>query len=75
MKAPIICGREPAATAEEKKLGAEQSAELSVNVNRVMPMIEISFCTFRKLYYYPSLVIEVVILLDNYKNLLYRTDS
>ncbi|KAG4404021.1 hypothetical protein AAZX31_01G229500 [Glycine max] len=33
-EAPIICGREPAATAEEKKLGAEQSAELSVNVNR-----------------------------------------
>ncbi|KAL2349569.1 hypothetical protein Fmac_003569 [Flemingia macrophylla] len=33
-EAPIICGREPAATAEEKKLGAERSAELSVNVNQ-----------------------------------------
>ncbi|CAJ1924287.1 unnamed protein product [Sphenostylis stenocarpa] len=33
-EAPIICGREPAATAEEKKLGAERSAELSINVNQ-----------------------------------------
>ncbi|XP_027912240.1 protein CHROMATIN REMODELING 25 [Vigna unguiculata] len=33
-EAPIICGREPAATVEEKKIGAERSAELSVNVNR-----------------------------------------
>ncbi|RDY04883.1 Protein CHROMATIN REMODELING 25, partial [Mucuna pruriens] len=33
-EAPIICGREPAATVEEKKLGAERSAELSVEVNR-----------------------------------------
>ncbi|XP_027362727.1 protein CHROMATIN REMODELING 25 [Abrus precatorius] len=33
-EAPIICGREPAATAEEKKLGAERSAELSVKVNQ-----------------------------------------
>ncbi|KAL9276140.1 hypothetical protein ACSQ67_026312 [Phaseolus vulgaris] len=33
-EAPIICGREPSATAEEKKIGAERSAELSVNVNR-----------------------------------------
>ncbi|XP_020237119.1 protein CHROMATIN REMODELING 25 isoform X2 [Cajanus cajan] len=33
-EAPIICGREPAAPPEEKKLGAERSAELSVNVNR-----------------------------------------
>ncbi|WVZ22366.1 hypothetical protein V8G54_000910 [Vigna mungo] len=30
-EAPIICGREPAATVEEKKIGAERSAELSVN--------------------------------------------
>lgn len=36
MKAPIICGREPAATEEEKKLGAERSAELSAKVNQVM---------------------------------------
>ncbi|KAK7405812.1 hypothetical protein VNO78_07422 [Psophocarpus tetragonolobus] len=33
-EAPIICGREPAATAEEKKLGDERSVELSVNVNQ-----------------------------------------
>ncbi|XP_061354468.1 protein CHROMATIN REMODELING 25 isoform X2 [Gastrolobium bilobum] len=33
-EAPIICGREPAATAEEKKLGAERTAELSAQVNR-----------------------------------------
>ncbi|CAK9168936.1 unnamed protein product [Ilex paraguariensis] len=31
---PIICGREPTATAEEKKLGAERSAELSAKVNQ-----------------------------------------
>ncbi|KAK7253202.1 hypothetical protein RIF29_37728 [Crotalaria pallida] len=33
-EAPIICGREPTATAEEKKLGAERSAELSLKVNQ-----------------------------------------
>ncbi|KAI4295641.1 hypothetical protein L6164_035664 [Bauhinia variegata] len=33
-QAPIICGREPTATAEEKKLGAERSAELSGQVNQ-----------------------------------------
>ncbi|WJX54532.1 DNA-dependent ATPase protein rad54 [Trifolium repens] len=33
-EAPIICGREPAATAEEKKLGAERTAELSAKVNQ-----------------------------------------
>lgn len=36
MKAPIICGREPTATEEEKKLGAERSAELSAKVNQVI---------------------------------------
>jgi len=46
LKAPIICGREPAATVEEKKIGAERSAELSVNVNRVMCAIPILLCTF-----------------------------
>ncbi|WVZ04126.1 hypothetical protein V8G54_024932 [Vigna mungo] len=30
-EAPIICGREPVATVEEKKIGAERPAELSVN--------------------------------------------
>jgi hypothetical protein len=34
MKAPIICGREPNASAEEKKLGSERSAELSAKVNQ-----------------------------------------
>ncbi|XLV01904.1 hypothetical protein S245_016241, partial [Arachis hypogaea] len=34
-EAPIISGREPNATTEEKKLGAERSAELSAKVNRV----------------------------------------
>ncbi|CAL4967142.1 unnamed protein product [Urochloa decumbens] len=33
-EAPIICGREPTATAEEKKLGSERSAELSAKVNQ-----------------------------------------
>ncbi|KAE9612789.1 hypothetical protein Lal_00027488 [Lupinus albus] len=33
-EAPIICGREPTATAEEKKLGAERSTELSIKVNQ-----------------------------------------
>ncbi|TYK13976.1 protein CHROMATIN REMODELING 25 isoform X1 [Cucumis melo var. makuwa] len=32
--APIICGREPIATEEEKKLGAQRSAELSEKVNQ-----------------------------------------
>ena len=36
MKAPIICGREPNASVEEKKLGAERSAELSAKVNQVI---------------------------------------
>lgn len=33
-EAPIVCGREPTATEEEKKLGAERSAELSAKVNQ-----------------------------------------
>ncbi|KAL8151353.1 hypothetical protein V2J09_021161 [Rumex salicifolius] len=33
-EAPIICGREPNATAEEKVLGAERSIELSAKVNQ-----------------------------------------
>lgn len=36
MKTPIICGREPAASEEEKKLGVERSAELSAKVNQVI---------------------------------------
>ncbi|KAJ6395975.1 hypothetical protein OIU77_021096 [Salix suchowensis] len=31
---PIICGREPTATEEEKQLGAERSGELSAKVNQ-----------------------------------------
>ncbi|KAL8156238.1 hypothetical protein AgCh_001365 [Apium graveolens] len=31
---PIICGREPSATEDEKKLGIERSAELSAKVNQ-----------------------------------------
>ncbi|XP_025823979.1 DNA repair and recombination protein RAD54 isoform X2 [Panicum hallii] len=33
-EAPIICGREPNASSEEKKLGSERSAELSAKVNQ-----------------------------------------
>ncbi|KAJ4825812.1 Protein CHROMATIN REMODELING 25 [Turnera subulata] len=33
-EAPIICGREPTATEEEKKLGFERSGELSAKVNQ-----------------------------------------
>lgn len=36
MKAPIICGREPTATEEEKKLGNERASELSAKVNQVI---------------------------------------
>jgi DNA repair and recombination RAD54-like protein len=36
VKAPIICGREPTASEEEKKLGTERAAELSAVVNQVM---------------------------------------
>jgi DNA repair and recombination protein RAD54 and RAD54-like protein len=42
IKAPIICGREPAATAEEKKLGAERTAELSAKVNQVIFFLGLS---------------------------------
>lgn len=35
-KAPIICGREPTASEEEKNLAAERSAELSSKVNQVI---------------------------------------
>ncbi|KAJ0076633.1 hypothetical protein Patl1_36148 [Pistacia atlantica] len=31
---PVVCGREPTATEEEKKLGIERSAELSAKVNQ-----------------------------------------
>ncbi|GER56642.1 DNA repair and recombination protein RAD54 [Striga asiatica] len=31
---PIVCGREPTATIEEKRLGSERSAELSAKVNQ-----------------------------------------
>ncbi|CAN6166566.1 unnamed protein product, partial [Urochloa humidicola] len=33
-KAPIICGREPTASVEDKKLGSERSAELSAKANQ-----------------------------------------
>ncbi|CAN6220940.1 unnamed protein product [Urochloa humidicola] len=33
-KAPIICGREPTASAEDKKLGSKRSAELSAKANQ-----------------------------------------
>ncbi|WCJ17659.1 DNA repair and recombination protein RAD54 [Euphorbia peplus] len=33
-ESPIICGREPTATEEEKKLGVERSGELSAKVNQ-----------------------------------------
>lgn len=36
MKAPIICGREPTATTEEKKLSAERTTELNAKVNQVI---------------------------------------
>lgn len=39
MKTPIICGREPSATEDEKKLGIERSAELSAKVNQVHAQI------------------------------------
>lgn len=41
IKAPIICGREPAATAEEKKLGTERTAELSAKVNQVIMFLDL----------------------------------
>ena len=36
MKTPIICGREPTSSEEEKKLAAERSSELSATVNQVI---------------------------------------
>ncbi|KAF7810909.1 protein CHROMATIN REMODELING 25 [Senna tora] len=38
-EAPIIGGREPTATAQEKKLGAERSAELSAKVNQIVEVV------------------------------------
>lgn len=35
MQTPIICGREPNATDEDNKRGADRSAELSAKVNQV----------------------------------------
>ena len=42
MKTPIICGREPTSSEEEKKLAAERSSELSATVNQVI-LVEESF--------------------------------
>lgn len=39
IKTSIICGREPTATEEEKKLGIERSSELSAQVNQVILFI------------------------------------
>ena len=36
IKVPIMCGREPTATEEEKNLGIERSTELSSKVNQVI---------------------------------------
>ena len=41
-KTPIIFGREPTATEEEKKLGTERSAELSAKVNQVILFFSLS---------------------------------
>lgn len=32
---PIVCGREPTSSEEEKRVGSERSAELSAKVNQV----------------------------------------
>lgn len=40
MKTPIICGREPTAIGEEKKLGVERSTELSTKVNQVSSSLD-----------------------------------
>ena len=42
MKTPIIYGREPTSSEEEKKLAAERSSELSATVNQVI-LVEESF--------------------------------
>lgn len=39
VKAPIICGREPTATEEEKMLSAQRSTELSEKVNQVISFV------------------------------------
>lgn len=38
---PIVCGREPTATEEEKRLGSERSTELSAKVNQVTTFLNI----------------------------------
>ncbi|CAK9143929.1 unnamed protein product [Ilex paraguariensis] len=66
---PIICGREPTATAEEKKLGAERSAELSAKVNQVKQAITeetkkskiLAYITaLKKLCNHPKLIYDTI---------------
>lgn len=53
MKTPIICGREPTSSEEEKKLAAERSSELSAKVNQVI-LVHYCYlwqeCNFRKFF-------------------------
>ncbi|KAF3681227.1 Protein CHROMATIN REMODELING 25 [Capsicum annuum] len=49
---PIICGREPTATKEEKKLGSDRSAELSSKVNQAsFPLKIMQFQNFDLLFW------------------------
>ncbi|GFY90011.1 DNA repair/recombination protein [Actinidia rufa] len=67
-EAPIICGREPTATEEEKKLGAERSAELSAKVNQVKQVITEEMKQSKILAY-----ITVLKKLCNHPKLIYDT--
>ncbi|KDP42303.1 hypothetical protein JCGZ_01627 [Jatropha curcas] len=66
---PIICGREPTATEEEKKLGVERSGELSAKVNQVKRAISeeakqskiLAYITaLKKLCNHPKLIYDTI---------------
>ncbi|KAK8568160.1 hypothetical protein V6N12_006720 [Hibiscus sabdariffa] len=69
MKTPIICGREPTSSEEEKKLAAERSSELSAKVNQVKKAITeetkqtkiLAYITaLKKLCNHPKLIYDTI---------------
>ncbi|KAK6135717.1 hypothetical protein DH2020_030556 [Rehmannia glutinosa] len=69
MQMPIVCGREPTSTAEEKRLGSERSAELSAKVNQVKRAISdeakqskiLAYITvLKKLCNHPKLIYDTI---------------
>ncbi|KAF6144015.1 hypothetical protein GIB67_017623 [Kingdonia uniflora] len=66
---PIVCGREPTATKEERKLGDERSAELSAKMNQVKRLLNeevkqskvLAYITaLKKLCNHPKLIYDTI---------------